>query len=151
MASWPPSRDEHPHSLLSFLWHHLMTWEHPWENGLHTWDRAQPMLGLSPCKIPRMDWANGRSLGVMTGLATGPPDPGILGESHHFLGPQFHYLFTGQENVMLTWNYVCESTCPRYWIQINTLKELILIKHVLTSHQAQCYQLARLLLQDCSS
>ena len=125
------------HPLLSLLWHHLATWEHPRENAFHALGSGPSTCwGLSPCLMAVMDWADGRNPGVMIGPATGPGSV-ILGEPCHLLdvsGP----LSLQWGKMMLTWDSVCKSTCHRCLLQINIITGL-----VLTAHQAQCYQFAR--------
>lgn len=95
--------------------------EHPWKStGCTLGSRPRPYRRLSPCMIAMMDWADDRSLGVITGPATS-----WLWDFEQVMSPLWVSVSSSLqwEEMMLIWVYVCESTCHKSLIQINTIME----------------------------
>lgn len=121
-ASWPPNGNESPCSLLSLFWRHLMVlWEHPRKStGCTLGSRPRTYCRVSPCMITMIDWADDRSIDVITGPATS-----WLWDFEQVMSPLWASVSSTLqwEEMMLLWDYVCESTCHKSLIQINTIME----------------------------
>ena len=112
------------------LWHHLMVlWVRQWGNaGCTLGSGPSTCWELSPYVIAMMDWADGR----VPGITTSPVTSWLwaLGEVTSPLWASVSLSLQWGE-MMLIWDYVCEPACHRSLIQINTMMELALIKHLL--------------------